>query len=92
MVMLYATKGNIVAVIAKDYEQSKIITRVYDCSKIKPRLKLQTEKKSIIKAKDYLHHKFQLEDFNCMAPTTFLTAGAKKNLIRRVKETCRDLM
>ena len=92
VMMLYATKGKIVAVIAKDYEHSRIITRVYDCSKTKLKLKLQSEKKSIVKAKTYLHHKFQLEDFNCMAPAMFIIKGAKKSLLERVKENCKDLI
>lgn len=90
--MLYATKGKIVAVIAKNYTSSKIVTRVYDCSKIKPKLKQQSERKSIAKAKDYLLHKFHLEDFNCMAPAIFVTKGAKKNLLERVRESCKDLI
>lgn len=90
--MLYATKGQIIAIIAKDYQHSKIITRVYDCSQAKPRLRLQTERKSITKAKDYLHHKFHLEEFNCLAPTTFLIKGVKKRSLNKVKKTCEDLL
>lgn len=89
--MLYATNGKIIAVIAKDYENKKIITRVYDCSKTKPKLKMQSERKSLTQVKKYLNHKFQLNDFNCLAPTIFVTEGAKKNLLERVKEICKDL-
>ena len=89
--MLYATKGKIIAVIAKDYKHNKIITRIYDCSKTKPKLKLQTEKGSIAKAKSYLYNKFHLQDFNCLAPATFVTKEAKKRFLKKIKETCKEL-
>ena len=90
--MLYAINGKIVAVIAKDYEHSKIITRVYDCSKTKPKLKMQSQRDNLAQVKKYLHNKFQLDDFNCMAPAMFVTKGAKKSLLERVKESCKDLI
>ncbi|MCG2718717.1 MAG: hypothetical protein L6408_07785 [Nanoarchaeota archaeon] len=90
--ILYATKGNIVAIIAKDYEHSRIITRVYDCSAEKPKLKIESERKSIINAKDYLHNKYQLEDFNCMWPITYVQEGVKKEFLERVKQDCEDLI
>ena len=90
--MLYSTRGDIVAVIAKDYQQSKIITRVYDCSRMEPRLKMQSEKKSIIKAKDYLFRKFHFEDFNCLEPIPFITQEHEKRILEKIKATFKDQM